>query len=226
MNEQKVKKTVEAALQIFPNQPLAGAALHVFEVLGYTSQKRLKLSPNNLDTFIATFAQGKMLNDRYALPGEWKSIDFLFQLTDDEIRAASNQQFLFQSQGAYNGAIINSYLFFALELQGNRYTRTDLAGITREINKLFAMPALVLIRHGETLTLAVIDRHLHKRDEGKDVLEKVTLIQDIQCGNTHRTQTDRLLLHSARDRQLHGGRVDPRQPGGEIGSRLSERREQ
>jgi adenine-specific DNA-methyltransferase len=190
MNEQKVKKTVEAALQTFPNQSLAEAALHLFEVLGYTSQKRLKLSPNNLDTFIATFAQGKTLNDRYALPGEWKSIDFLFQLTDDEIRAASNQQFLFESKGAYNGAIINSYLFFALELKGNRYTRTALAGITRELNKLFTMPALVLIRHGETLTLAVINRRLHKRNEGKDVLEKVTLIHDIQCGNTHRAHIE------------------------------------
>jgi hypothetical protein len=190
MNEQKVKKTVGAALQTFSNQPLAEAALHLFEVLGYTSQKRLKLSPNNLDTFIATFAQGKTLNDRYALPGEWKSIDFLFQLTDSEIRAASHQQLLFESKGPFNGAVINSYLFFALELQGNHYTRTALAGITREINKLFAMPALVLFRHGETLTLAIISHRQHKRDLDKDVLEKVTLIQDIQCRNTHRAHIE------------------------------------
>ena len=190
MNEQEVKKAIETALQTFPNQPLADAASHLFEVLGYTSQRRLKLSPNTLDTFVATFAQGETLNDQYALPGEWKSIDFLFQLTDDEIRAAGHQQFLFESKGTYNGAVINSFLFFALELQGNHYTRTALAGITREINKLFAMPAIVLFRHGETLTLAVINRRPHKRDEGKDVLEKVTLIQDIQCSNTHRAHIE------------------------------------
>ena len=91
MNDQEVKKAIAAALQTFSNQPLAEAALHLFEVLGYTSPKRLKLSPNNLDNFIAIFAQGKTLNDQYALPGEWQSIDFLFQLTDDEIRAAGNQ---------------------------------------------------------------------------------------------------------------------------------------
>src|SRR5882672_4142330 len=134
MNDQEVKKAIEAALKTFPNQPLAEAASHLFEVLGYTSQKRLKLSPNNLDTFIATFAQGKTLNDQYALPGAWQSIDFLFQLTDDEIRAAGNQQLPFESKGVYNGAVINSYLFFALELQGGHYTRTALAGITRELN--------------------------------------------------------------------------------------------
>ena len=190
MNEQEAKKAIEAALKTFPNQPLAEAASHLFEVLGYSSSKRLKLSPNNLDTFIDTFAQGKTLNVQYALPGEWRSIDFLFQLDDDEIRSASKQQFQFESKGAYNGALINSYLFFALELQGNRYTRTALAGVTRELNKLFAMPALVLFRHGETLTLAVINRRRHKRDEGKDVLKKVTLIQDIQCGNTHRAHLE------------------------------------
>lgn len=155
MNEQEVKKAIEAALRTFPNQPLAEAASHVFEVLGYTSQRRLKLSPNNRDTFVATFDQGKTLNDQHALPGSWRSIDFLFQLTDDEIRAAGHQQFLLESQGTYNGAVINSFLFFALELQGNRYTRTALAGITRELNKLFDKPVLVLFRHGETLTLAV-----------------------------------------------------------------------
>jgi hypothetical protein len=128
MNDQKVKKVIEAALKTFPNQPLAEAASHLFEVLGYTSQKRLKRSPNNLNTFIATFAQGKTLNNQYALPDEWTSIDFLFQLTDDEIRAAGNQQFPFESKGAYNGVVINSYLFFALELKGNHYTRTALAG--------------------------------------------------------------------------------------------------
>ena len=95
-----------------------------------------------------------------------------------------------ESQGTYNGAVINSFLFFALELQGNRYTRTALAGITREINKLFAMPALVLFCHGETLTLAIISHRQHKRDPHKDVPEKVTLIQDIQCTNTHRAHLE------------------------------------
>jgi hypothetical protein len=108
MNDQEVKKAIKAALQTFPNQPLAEAALHLFEILGYASQKRLKLSPNTLDTFIATFAQGKTLNDQYALSGEWQSIDFLFQLTDDKIRAAGNQEFRFESKGVYNGAVINS----------------------------------------------------------------------------------------------------------------------
>jgi hypothetical protein len=78
MSEREVKKAIEAALQTLSHRPLAEAASHLFEVLGYTSERRLRLSPNNLDTFLATFAQGKTLNAQYALPGEWQSIDFLF----------------------------------------------------------------------------------------------------------------------------------------------------
>ena len=48
----------------------------------------------------------------------------------------------------------------------------------------------MLFRHGETLTLAVINRRPHKRDEGKYVLEKVSLIHDIQCSNTHRAHIE------------------------------------
>lgn len=190
MSEQETKRAIEAALKNFAHRPLAEAALQLCEAFGYTSDKRLKLAPNSFDNFLATFAQDKSVNEKYALPNEWKSIDFLFQLTDDEIRAAGDQKFLFEGKGTYNGAVIESYLFFALELKGNYYTRTALAGITRELNKVFPMPALVLFRHGDTLTLAVINRRLHKREESKDVLEKVTLIKDIQFISSHRAHIE------------------------------------
>ena len=55
------------------------------------------------------------------------------------------------------------------------------------------MPAMLLFRHGDTLTLAVINRRLHKRDEAKDVLEKVTLIKDIRSASPHRAHVE--ILH-------------------------------
>ncbi|MBK9765176.1 MAG: hypothetical protein IPO87_18000 [Flavobacteriales bacterium] len=53
------------------------------------------------------------------------------------------------------------------------------------MNKLFAMPAMILFKHpgagagtgADTLTLSIIDRRLHKKEASKDVLEKVTLIR-------------------------------------------------
>ncbi len=38
--------------------------------------------------------------------------------------------------------------------------------------------------------MAVINRRLHKHDESKDVLEKVTLIKDIRAANPHRARTE------------------------------------
>ena len=118
MNDFETKQAIVAALKKFPALPLGEAASGLLGVLGYTSKKRLALKPNTLATFLATFSQGRSLNDRYALPKEWKSVDFLFQITDEEIRAAANMQFEFESKGAFNDAIINSYLFIAIELKG------------------------------------------------------------------------------------------------------------
>ncbi|MDL5055387.1 RNA polymerase sigma factor RpoD [Oscillatoria laete-virens NRMC-F 0139] len=54
------------------------------------------------------------------------------------------------------------------------------------------MPVVVLFRHGLTLTLSIIDRRPHKRDESKDVLEKVKHIKDIPFNNPSHTQIKRL----------------------------------
>lgn len=190
MNDIDLKLSIAEALRKFTTTPMAEAASGLLGVLGYASKKRLPLKPNTLAKFLDTFSQGRPLNDRYALPGDWKSVDFLFQLTDEEIRAAANMRFEFDSKDAFNGAIINSYLFIAIELKGAHYSRSSLAGITREVNKMFDMPALIFFRHGETVTLAIINRRLHKREPGKDVLEKVTLIQDIRLTNTHRAHIE------------------------------------
>ena len=47
------------------------------------------------------------------------------------------------------------------------------------------MPVMVLFKHQSHLTIAVINRRLHKRDESKDVLGKVTLIREIEFAKPH-----------------------------------------
>ena len=65
--------------------------------------------------------------------------------------------------------------------------------MTREINLLFGMPAMLLIRHNGTLTFSIIDRRLHKKDQSRDVLEKVRLIKDIRYQHPHRAHIE--ILH-------------------------------
>ena len=161
----------------------------------------MSLEPNTAAEFIDNFDPSNTMNAERALLDEWESIDLLFQLTGDEI-SLSDQATLGFEAGGIDNSIYQSYLFFALKLRGSSYTRTQLSQITREINKLTPMPAMIIFQHGRLLTFAVIDRRLHKRDESRDVLEKVTLIKDINLGDPHRAHIDILFDLSHRQRQF------------------------
>jgi adenine-specific DNA-methyltransferase len=174
------KEAIEEGLKGFTSLHLEEASLQLLNVLGYKSEKRIVLRPNNADSFLETFVQQKPFNKEQALVDEWESVDFLFQLTDAEIQSQGQGSFEFSSKGRFEGENIESYLFFAIELKKPRYTRTQLSAITRTINRLFSMPVMLLFRHGDTITFSIIRRRIHKRDESKDVLEKVTLIKDVR----------------------------------------------
>ncbi|MFZ0866019.1 MAG: N-6 DNA methylase [Candidatus Sulfotelmatobacter sp.] len=195
MNDHDLKQSIETALNAFATKPLAEAGPELLNVLGYRSEKRLSLKPNTPENFLRTFAKDRPLNPDHALLSEWLSVDFLFQLTDEEVRtvALGDQSLPFESKDQYEGAILESYLFFALELKPRRYTRTELSSITRAVNRLFSMPVFLLFRHGDTATLAIIGRRLHKRDESKDVIDKVTLIKDIVLADPIRAHIE--ILH-------------------------------
>ena len=181
------KKEIEQALYQFTGGDLAGNAKKLLNVLGYRSQRTMPLEPNTPDEFLAVFNQDpeRKMNPERAITDEWESVDLLFQLTDDQISGNGLIEIDFGSAGI-DSERYESYLFFAIKLSGNHYTRTQLSQITREINKPFGMPAMILFQHGEALTFAVIDRRLSKVDESKDVLEKATLIKDINTTNPHR----------------------------------------
>ncbi|NJR40015.1 MAG: hypothetical protein HC781_15830 [Leptolyngbyaceae cyanobacterium CSU_1_4] len=80
-----------------------------------------------------------------------------------------------------------------MQLRGEAYSRSQLAEITRQVNKLFVMPVMLVLRYGRLMTLAVINRRPSRRDEALDVLEKVTLIKDISVQSPHRAHVE--ILH-------------------------------
>ena len=195
------KNDIKNTLKHFTEGNLADNARQLLGTLGYRSNRTMSLEPNTAEGFILNFDPSNTMNAERALLEEWESIDLLFQLTGDEI-TLSDQATLGFEGGGIDNSIYQSYLFFALKLRGSSYTRTQLSQITREINKLTPMPAMVIFQHGRLLTFAVIDRRLHKRDESRDVLEKVTLIKDINLGKPHRAHIDILFDLSHRQRQF------------------------
>ncbi|GAB4480706.1 MAG: class I SAM-dependent DNA methyltransferase [Anaerolineales bacterium] len=184
-----LKPAIQNAIAAFESLPLAEAALNLLETLGYHSQRQMRLSPNNAEQFRAAFDPAGRLSPTAARLAEWLSVDLLMQVTDDEIRAALNGRQEFAA-AKVDEQDIRSYLFFALELRGGQYTRAQLAGITREINKLFPMPVMLIFRYGGFVSLAIVARRVNRRDESRDVLEKVTLIKDIALRETHRAHVE------------------------------------
>ena len=189
MNTPSAKDHITHALKAFRDGTLVNNARNLLNILGYRSERAITLEPNTAEEFVANFDLSNRMNRERAQLGKWKSIDLLFQLTDAEITLDDAPEIDFGSAGV-EAELYQSYLFFALKLRGEVYTRAQLSQITREINKLTAMPAMVVFQHGQTLTLAVIDRRPHRGDESKDVLEKVTLIKDIDVDNPHRAHID------------------------------------
>lgn len=192
MTELSLKEKIQGALKAFDGGTVRDSARHLLNTLGYISDKKIDLAPNTVASFLAEFDPEQKLNRNHALIAEWRSVDMLFQLTGEELSQPGQVRLAF-SGGQVDNTIIESYLFFAIDLAGHIYTRTQLAGITREVNKRFPMPVMLIFRHGESLTLAIIGRRLNKRDESRDVLEKVTLIKDIAFADPQRAHID--ILH-------------------------------
>lgn len=186
---------IEASIKAFHTGALAKNAVKFFDALGYRSERTEDLEPNTAEGLLELVNRPDFFNRVNARPEEWASIDLLFQLTDEEVRGHAQTSLDFDSKrlDIDSDRSFQSYLFFAVRLKKASYSRNALADITREINRFFDMPALVLFQHGGKLTLAVVNRRLHKRDPARDVLEKVTLVKDIRVENPHRAHVEILL---------------------------------
>ena len=191
MSDPQHKAAITKALNRFTTGDLVENGRNLLNTLGYRSERTLALESSTAEAFIAAYdLHGKLIRDR-ALTAEWSSIDLLFQLSGTDLTLTETTGLLFDpSRTQVDNTIIESYLFFALRLEGSNYSRTQLSQITREINKLFMMPAMLLFQHGETLTLSIINRRLHAADPSRDVLKKVTLIKDIDFKDPHRAHID------------------------------------
>lgn len=182
-----IKHALTTTLQSFKNGNLTDCALSLFQTLCYNTSRQAPLSNPTYAEFYDSYAvHSPRFREDKAYADQWEYVDLLFQLSADELRS---QLSIFDTTRV-DDTIIESYLFFVIGLSESTYTRTSLSQITREVNKLFPMPVMILFKHGNNLSLAVIDRRIHKKDEQKDVLKKVTLIKDIQTENTHRAHLE------------------------------------
>lgn len=189
INDIKLREEIRARLQAFELKSLRDVSLALLKTLGYQSDKTITVAKSDPDAFLELLAEHNpdvTIEKDKALFNDWKKADVLFQLTDEEL---SNEASLFKDVNI-NSGLLQSYLFFAIELKGRDYARGKLTAIARQLNRVFPLPVMVFIKHRDLLSIAVINRRLNKRDIEKDVLGKVTIIRDISLENPHRGHLD------------------------------------
>lgn len=177
---------IDRAVRAFADLSLEQAGLGLLETLGYRSAKTI-----SLDGRPATFAREvdhdrKLARDA-AFFDKWRQVRFLFQLTNDEIPMLGRPQAGFDLAERFGRSIVDSFVFLAIELEGEDWKRGRLAGITRAVNALFPMPVIILFRHGSRVSLAVSERRQNKRDASRDVQTgRISIILNISTARPHR----------------------------------------
>jgi 23S rRNA G2445 N2-methylase RlmL len=179
---------VHQALTQFQEQPdFRTAATNLFKELGYESSRVMRLDPASAAGFISRFSlTAEEFDPTKAHTSEWAQFEFLFQYGENEVKraAAGSPALELFNQDADRGNK-NSFFFHAVRLKGESYRRGVLADITRQLNRPFGLPTVVLFQHGTTISLGVISRRPNKKDATREVLEKVTLIKDISLTAPH-----------------------------------------
>ena len=183
------KEAIKSALSAIPIGDFLAKSKDLLSTIGYRSELTLELSGTVHDFF----EEFPPLNPNTKTEQEFRkhaeSAQIIFQFTKDEIEEDPEQMTLLESN-AFDKGNIKSFLFCAVELKDNTYSRTKYAEFTREINKRLFAPTVILFRAGNRLTVAFADRRPDKTDEDRDVLGQVTLIKDIRLNNPHSAHLD------------------------------------
>ncbi len=190
MNNGDLKERIRVALTDMPNKNFLLATRDLLDILGYQSERMLELSGDPED-FIQQFpALNENTGTEQTFRKHVQSIQIVFQMTNDEILSANQQTPGLRATSRKEGRQ-KSVLFVAVELKEDNYAPGIYDEFTREIDKRIILPTVVFFRAGAHLTVAVIGRRPHKRNDSYDVLDRVTsLSKNIPLENPRRADID------------------------------------
>jgi len=190
MTQQNTIANIRAALGKLATGDLANGSTQLLAALDYRSDVTAPEMPGGATEFVAAFpATNSDTRTERDFLNDAESVRLLFQMNDRHV-AESAPRRLFDGAG-FNAGNAQSFLFAAVQLRGDGYSRGQYAAFTRELNKRFPMPMVVLLRTASNLiTLAFVHRRPNKRDPERDVLGSVSLIREIDAANPHRAHLD------------------------------------
>ena len=198
-----LQRKIEDALGEMRGEGFAAEAEALLGVLGYRSERTLADQSGSSEDFAATFpAKNPDTKTEQAFRDAATSVRVLFQVTDEEIAEAGGPQQRLFNDNAFDKGNTKSFLFTAVDLRDDGYSRGRYAIFTREINKRFpTIPSVVLFRTAAgLLTLAFVHVRPNKRNPDRNVLGSVSLIREIEPAQPHRAHLDILAELSLEDR--------------------------
>ena len=191
----ELQRTVRDALRALADGALSECAEGLLRALSYDSERTIDFE--SVDEFLSlVMARDKLSAIQLATFDRWQAMDIVFQVTDDEV---TGQGGLLGAGPAgaqtFDHGVAKSFLFLAADLEPGRFSRSDLTASTRAVNRIFAMPTVLLFRHRDEegqplLTIGVVHRRVHKSDPDRDVLERVTLVKDVDLTTPHRAHVE------------------------------------
>ena len=201
MTQQSAIATIRAVLGKMAAGDLTDASTQLLAELGYRSDRLLDGQTGSVGHFISDFkADNTDTRSEQDFLNSTKEVRILFQFTDTEI-AATGQRMMFDAEG-FSAGNSRSFLFAAVDLNGDTYPRGRYVSFTREINKRFnRMPAAIVFRTSDgKVTLAFVNRRPSKTRDDRQVLGSVSLVREVDAVNPHRAHLDILAELSLPDR--------------------------
>ena len=181
----QMQQALADALLRFPDAPLLEGTRALFNTLGYESD--VTDEAGTTAEFLAIRdAESKLTKRQLGLFDAWKDVELVFQVRDEEVRRVRS----LPVDEAFDAKRVKSFVFVAVDLAAGIYGRSALAEMTRAVNRLFAIPVVLLFRYGKRCSLAVVHRRTHRRDSDRDVLARVTLVKDVDTQFPHRAHLD------------------------------------
>jgi len=174
-----------AALHGFTDKPLLGATRDLFKKTLGIPLSPLADSPITAERFFGKNYNDKRHSDVNAVYLGGRITDDSFGLFENDAADIEVLEAELKDKEDYPGLFI-----FAVDLGDKQLNRTELSTLTRDVNRLFPTPVIVVFKHTLSsklvLSFGVADRRQHKKDKSKHVLGKVSIIRDIDPLNPHR----------------------------------------
>ena len=195
-------EAIRTALAAMTGGVFSEKAANLLGSLGYRSDHVPPTLPASVGDFIAEHpAPNPGTQSETAFADNAQSVRILFQFTDAEITSTTQRALLNDEEFSTGNA--RSFLFVAVELKGDNYARGQYVAFTREINKRWQIPTVVLFRTATNhATLAFVHRRPNRRDPERDVLGSVSLIREIDPVRPHRAHLEILAELSLSERLL------------------------